>query len=67
MLAKLHKFSLLGVDALSVEAEVDVSPGALPKNGLVGPPEQAVKESMHLIERAMVNCDSDSLVSSLRI
>jgi magnesium chelatase family protein len=55
MLAKLHTFSLLGIDALPVEVEVDVSPGALPKTLLVGMPEQAVKESTHRIERAMVN------------
>ena len=34
---------------------MDVSPGALPKTVLVGLPEQAVKESTHRIERAMVN------------
>jgi magnesium chelatase family protein len=55
MLAKLHTFSLLGIEALPVEVEVDVSPGALPKTVLVGLPEQAVKESTHRIERAMVN------------
>src|SRR5688572_4186965 len=55
MLAKLHTFSLLGIDALPVEVEVDVSPGALPKTVLVGLPEQAVKESTHRIERALVN------------
>ena len=55
MLARLHTFSLLGIDALPVEVEVDVSPGALPKTVLVGLPEQAVKESTHRIERAMVN------------
>ena len=55
MLAKLHTFSLLGIDALPVEVEVDVSPGAIPKTVLVGLPEQAVKESTHRIERAMVN------------
>src|SRR3989304_577826 len=55
MLAKLQTFSLLGIDALPVEVEVDVSPGALPKTILVGLPEQAVKESTHRIERAMVN------------
>ncbi len=55
MLSKLHTFSLLGIDALPVEVEVDVSPGALPKTILVGLPEQAVKESTHRIERAMVN------------
>src|SRR6478672_12487682 len=53
MLAKLHTFSLLGIDALP--GEVDVLPGALPKTVLVGLPEQAVKESTHRIERAMVN------------
>ena len=55
MLAKLHTFSLLAIGALPVEVEVDVSPGALPKTVLVGLPEQAVKESTHRIERAMVN------------
>jgi magnesium chelatase family protein len=55
MLAKLHTFSLLGIDALPVEVEVDVSPSALPKTVLVGLPEQAVKESIHRIERALVN------------
>ncbi len=55
MLAKLHTFSLLGIDAVPVEVEVDVSPGALPKTVLVGLPEAAVKESTHRIERAIVN------------
>ncbi|RIK88156.1 MAG: magnesium chelatase [Planctomycetota bacterium] len=55
MLAKLHTLSLLGIDALPVEVEVDVSPAALPKTVLVGLPEQAVKESIHRIERALVN------------
>ena len=55
MLAKLQTFSLLGIDALPVEVEVDVSPGAIPKVVLVGLPEAAVKESTHRIERAMVN------------
>jgi magnesium chelatase family protein len=55
MLAKLNTFSLLGIDALPVEVEVDVSAGALPKTVLVGLPEQAVKESLHRIERAMIN------------
>ncbi len=55
MLAKLNTFSLLGIDAVPVEVEVDVSPGALPKTVLVGLPEAAVKESTHRVERAMVN------------
>jgi magnesium chelatase family protein len=55
MLAKLHTFSLLGIEALPVEVEVDVSDGALPKTVLVGLPEAAVKESTHRVERALVN------------
>lgn len=55
MLAKLHTFSLLGIEALPVEVEVDVSEGALPKTVLVGLPEAAVKESTHRVERALVN------------
>ena len=55
MLAKLQTFSLLGIEALPVEVEVDVSGAALPKTVLVGLPEAAVKESTHRIERALVN------------
>jgi len=55
MLAKLKTFSLLGIEALAVEVEVDVSPGAIPKTILVGLPEAAVKESVHRNERAIVN------------
>src|SRR5882672_7122676 len=54
MLAKLNTFALVGIDAVPVEAEVDVSAG-LPKTVLVGLPELAVKESIHRIERALVN------------
>jgi magnesium chelatase family protein len=55
MLAKLFTFSLLGIEAVPVEVEVDVSPGALPKTILVGLAEAAVKESTHRVERALVN------------
>ncbi len=54
MLAKLNTFALVGIDAVPVEAEVDVSAG-LPKTVLVGLPETAVRESVHRIERALVN------------
>src|SRR5215467_12879034 len=54
MLAKLNAFALVGIEALPVEAEVDVSTG-LPKTVLVGLPEMAVKESVHRIERALAN------------
>jgi len=55
MLAKLKTFSLVGIDAVPVEVEVDVSDGALPKTVLVGLPEAAVKESTHRVDRALVN------------
>jgi magnesium chelatase family protein len=55
MLAKLKTFALLGIEAVPVEVEVDVSPAGLPKQILVGLPEAAVKESTHRVERAIVN------------
>jgi magnesium chelatase family protein len=55
MLARLITFTLRGIEAIPVEVEVDVSPGALPKTVLVGLPEAAVKESTHRVERALVN------------
>src|SRR5580693_6976719 len=55
MLAKLFTYSLFGIEAQPVEVEVDISPGAMPKTILVGLAEAAVKESVHRIERALVN------------
>ncbi|MCS6850865.1 MAG: YifB family Mg chelatase-like AAA ATPase [Gemmataceae bacterium] len=54
MLAKLRAFALVGIEAVPVEVEVDVAAG-LPKTILVGLPELAVRESVHRIERALVN------------
>ncbi len=58
MLAKLNTFALMGIDAVAVEVEVDVS-GGLPKTVLVGLPEAAVRESVHRIERALANLGYD--------
>ena len=55
MLAKLQTFSMLGIEALPVEVEVDVTARGKPITMLVGLPEAAVKESVHRVERAMVN------------
>ena len=55
MLSRLATFTLLGIEARPVEAEVDISPSGLPKTILVGLAEAAVKESIHRIERALVN------------
>ena len=54
MLAKLNAFSVLGIDAVPVQVEVDTA-GGLPKTVLVGLPELAVRESIHRIERALAN------------
>src|SRR5947208_1216543 len=58
MLAKISTFALVGIDAVPVEVEVDASAG-LPKTVLVGLPELAVRESIHRIERALVNLGYD--------
>lgn len=55
MLARLQTFSLLGIDAIPVDVEVDVSAGALPATVLVGLPDAAIRESTHRLARAMVN------------
>jgi magnesium chelatase family protein len=55
MLAQLNTFALLGIDAVPVEVEVDTSPAQMPKTVLVGLPELTVRESIHRIERALVN------------
>ena len=54
MLARIRSYGLSGIEAFPVEVEVDVTPG-IPKVILVGLPEQAVKESVHRIERALAN------------
>ncbi|MGV2336703.1 MAG UNVERIFIED_CONTAM: hypothetical protein LVR18_22230 [Planctomycetaceae bacterium] len=55
MLSSLNTFTLFGIEARTVQVEVDISPGALPRTTLVGLAEAAVKESIHRIERPLVN------------
>jgi magnesium chelatase family protein len=55
MLAKLASYTLIGIEAESVEVEVDVSASPMPKTVLVGLAEAAVRESTHRVERALVN------------
>jgi magnesium chelatase family protein len=55
MLAKLFTYSLVGIDAMPVEVEVDVSPSANPHTILVGLPDAAVRESTPRLARAIVN------------
>ncbi|QDT61286.1 Competence protein ComM [Stieleria bergensis] len=55
MLARLKTYTLLGIEAMAVDVEVDISTAAMPKTILVGLPDAAVKESTHRVERAIVN------------
>ena len=50
MLARLKTFTLLGIEAMPVDVEVDISPAAMPKTILVGLPDTAVKESTHRVD-----------------
>jgi hypothetical protein len=55
MLAKLHSYTLVGIDATPVEVKVDVSPTLMPRTVLVGLAEAAVRQGAHRVERAIVN------------
>ena len=50
MLAKLKTFSLLGIDALPVEVEVDVSPAGLPEDR-PGRPARGGRQGKHAPRR----------------
>lgn len=54
MLAKVFSSSLLGIDAILVEVEVDISPG-LPQFATVGLPDGAVKESKDRVKSGLKN------------
>ncbi|GGK22134.1 ATP-dependent protease [Deinococcus malanensis] len=54
MLARVRSVALIGVDAVPVEVEVDVSPG-LPSFMVVGLPDQAVSEARERVRAAVRN------------
>jgi magnesium chelatase family protein len=54
MLAKVLSAAAQGVDASTVEVEVDIAQG-MPKEQVVGLPDAAVKESLHRVRAAMTN------------
>jgi len=54
MLAKTYTCSLLGIDAILVEVEVDLSPG-LPAFATVGLPDSIVRESKDRVKTALQN------------
>lgn len=54
MLARVWSASIIGIDAVKVGVEVDVSPG-LPKTIIVGLPDAAVQESRERVKAALKN------------
>ncbi len=55
MLAKIHTFSLLGIEAPCCRGRGRHLAWRTPKTTLVGLAESAVKESLHRVERAIAN------------
>jgi magnesium chelatase family protein len=55
VLARVHSFVLVGIEAISCEVECDVSQRGLSKVTLVGLPQAAVKESIERVRRATIN------------
>ncbi|MCX6002542.1 MAG: YifB family Mg chelatase-like AAA ATPase [Chloroflexi bacterium] len=54
MLARINTAAMVGIDALMVEVEVDISPG-LPATLIVGLPDAAVKEARDRVRAAIRN------------
>lgn len=55
MLARLHSVTLVGIDGIICEVEVDVGRGGFEKSLIVGLPDAAVKESTERVKSAIVN------------
>jgi magnesium chelatase family protein len=55
VISRVHSFVLQGIDAISCEIEVDLSPSGLPKTTIVGLPDAAVKESSERVRTAVLN------------
>ena len=55
MFVKINSFAVLGIDCVSVDAEVDISLGHLPSFEIVGLPDAAVKEARDRVRAALKN------------
>jgi magnesium chelatase family protein len=55
MLARLHSVTLLGIEGIVCEVEVDVARGGFDKSIIVGLPDAAVKESTERVKSAIIN------------
>ncbi len=56
MLARLYSVTLVGIEGIVCEVEVDVARGGFEKSQIVGLPDAAVKESIERVRSAIVNC-----------
>jgi magnesium chelatase family protein len=55
MLARLHSVTLVGIEGIICEVEVDVARGGFEKSLIVGLPDAAVKESTERVKSAITN------------
>ncbi len=55
MLARLHSVTLVGIEGIICEVEVDVARGGFEKSLIVGLPDTAVKESIERVKSAITN------------
>ena len=55
MLARLHSVTLVGIEGIICEVEVDVGRGGFEKSLIVGLPDTAVKESIERVKSAITN------------
>src|SRR3989344_5264996 len=55
MLAKVNSSAVVGLDAVPVEVEVDISPRGLPSFTSVGLPDKAVEEARERVRSAFLN------------
>lgn len=59
MLAKVNSSAVVGLDAVPIEVEVDISSGSLPSFTIVGLPDKAVEESKERVRSAIKNSGAD--------
>jgi magnesium chelatase family protein len=67
MLAKITSGATLGLDAVTIDVEVDVSEKGLPSLTIVGLPDKAVEESKERVRSAIKNSGADFPMSRITI
>ena len=58
MLAKVNSSAVVGLDAVPVEVEVDISSRGLPSFTIVGLPDKAVEEAKERVRSAVLNSNA---------